>query len=98
MNRVKGLLRGAVPSNDHSSQRTQNEGLSRRDFLKSAGGSSALAAAMSTGLAGAFLANSNAEADEVGPLSPPSTSGYVISISKDRSLGLFGGKRPIEAQ
>lgn len=68
MNQDKYTQRAAQTSKSESE--THDEGLSRRDFLKSAGSSGALAAAIGIGLTGPLMATTPAEADEVGPLSP----------------------------
>ena len=56
MNNEKDPQGEAQTSNDRSQTETPDEGLSRRDFLKSAGGSGALAAAMGMGLTGTLMA------------------------------------------
>jgi hypothetical protein len=70
MNKRKDQQVEAQTSNDRSQPETPDEGLSRRDFLKSAGSSGAFAAAMGMGLTGTLMTSAPAQADEVGPLRP----------------------------
>lgn len=84
MNEEKYSQREAQTSN--SGSETPNEGLSRREFLKSAGGSGALAAAMGIGLTGTLMPLTPAEADEVGPLRPNRRRVTAFQIRKNAAL------------
>ena len=84
MSKEKNPQREARISNGQPD--TPGQGLSRRDFLKSAGGSGTLAAAMSMGLAGTLMAPTRAEADEVGPLPPNLRRVKAFQVRKNAAL------------
>ena len=86
MNNEKDPQGEAQTSNDRSQTETPEEGLSRRDFLKSAGGSGALAAAMGMGLTGTLMVPAPAEADEVGPLPPNLRRVKTFQVRKNAAL------------
>lgn len=86
MKKAKDPQGEAQNANDRSQPETRHEGLSRRDFFKSAGGSGALAAAMGMGLAGTLMAPAPAEADEVGPLSPNLRRIKTYKVRKNAAL------------